>query len=69
MGNISAPKVVLIMFSLTACIGFLIGKTSDTTFATFVTIVISYYFGTKQGARTEANAQALGLTTVNEQDG
>ena len=57
--GMSAPKVVLVMFALTACVGFILRILSNELFAGALMSVLSFYYGSKQGeaAANLANAQ------------
>jgi len=56
----SATKVVLLMFSITLCAGFLIGKISDVVFITAAMTVIGAYFGDKSRPVDKGNGQIVG---------
>ena len=52
----SATRIVLILFALTACAGFLLGKLSSELFAAALMSVLSYYYGNKQSQQPAAQA-------------
>lgn len=60
MEKLLSPKVVLILFSLTACAGFLLGKLSPELFAAALMLVLGYYYGSKNGEKA-AKAEAAGV--------
>lgn len=57
--KLMSPKTVLIMFALTACIGFLQGILDIAVFGGALGTVLGYFYGSKQGeaAANLANAQ------------
>lgn len=54
-----SPKTVLIMFAVTACVGFLKGILDIAVFGSALGTVLGYFYGSKQGeaAANLANAQ------------
>lgn len=50
----SATKFVLVMFSMTVCIGFLIGKIPADIFIATATLVLGAYFGNKSNPVTQS---------------
>lgn len=63
--SFSATKIVLIIFALTACSGFLLKLLSPELFAAALMTVLSFYYGSKQGeaAANLANAQIIAAGT------
>ncbi len=57
----SATKIVLILFALTSCAGFLLGKLSSELFAAALMSVLSYYYGSKQGQQPVAQTDVSKL--------
>ena len=60
----SAPKLVLVLFALTACIGFLTRILSNELFAGALMSVLSFYYGSKQG-EAAANLVNAQMATMN----
>lgn len=58
MANILSPRFVLVLFTLTACVGFLLGRLSPELFAAALMLVLGYYYGSKNGERAAAAKQA-----------
>lgn len=54
-----SPKFVLILFAVTACVGFLKGMLDIAVFGSALGTVLGYFYGSKQGeaAANLANAQ------------
>ena len=47
--RILSPKFVLVLFALTACVGFLEGKLDVAVFGGALGTVLGYFYGSKQG--------------------
>lgn len=52
------PIAVLILFALTACAGFLIGRLAAELFSGALMLVLGFYYGKKQGEAAAAAAAA-----------
>ncbi len=63
MDKILSPKFVLVLFSITACAGFILGKLAPELFANALLVVLAYYYGSKNGEKA-AKAEAAGLNTT-----
>lgn len=59
LDKIMSPKLVLIIFAVTACVGFLQGILDIAVFGSALGTVLGYFYGSKQGeaAANLANAQ------------
>lgn len=59
LDKLMSPKTVLIMFAITACVGFLKGILDIAVFGSALGTVLGYFYGSKQGeaAANLANAQ------------
>ena len=62
MTKILSPKFVLVLFALTACIGFLIGKLAPELFSGALMLVLGYFYGSQNGKK-EAIAEASGIVS------
>lgn len=60
MSKILSPKFVLVLFSATACAGFLLNLFAPELFGAALMLVLGYYYGSQNGKK-EAQAQAAGL--------
>ena len=56
-----SPKFVLVAFAIAAIVGFLIGKLSQEFFSNALIMVLSYYYGSKNG-EAAAKAKAAGIS-------
>lgn len=56
----SSTKFVLIMFSSTVCLGFLLNKIQGDIFIATATLVIGAYFNNKSATATPVNPVQLG---------
>lgn len=52
MSNVlySVRRITLLLFALTVCAGFFVGKISSDQFITLATIIIAFYFGQESQA-------------------
>lgn len=59
--KITSTEIVLVLFALTACSGFLLGMLSSELFSAALMTVFAFYFGGKkaQNEAQEAIAQAI----------
>lgn len=51
----SATKIVLILFALTVCVGFMLGKLSAELFVPMATMVLGFYFGSSKPQGDDIN--------------
>lgn len=51
----SATKIVLLLVSITACVGFIIGKIEPKDFMTIVMLVLGAYYGSKNTQPDKVN--------------
>ena len=57
----SATKIVLLIVSITACAGFLIGKIESKDFMTIVMLVLGAYYGSTMKRPDEVNTSSESL--------
>jgi hypothetical protein len=61
MKNITSTEIVLVLFAITACAGFILGKLAPELFSAALMTIFAFYFGGKkaQSEATEAIANAI----------
>lgn len=60
----SATKIVLILVSITACVGFMLGKIDSKDFMTIVMLVLGAYYGASTTRPDEVNTTTTGTLPV-----
>ena len=60
MEKLLSPRFVLILFAITTCVGFLLGKLAPELFSGALMIVFGFYYGSKNGQK-DAAAIAAGV--------